>query len=188
MSTELRPLGVACNLSCLYCYQNPQRDAGNVRAHYDLDRMKAAVKAEGGPFTLFGGEPLLLPLDDLENLWAWGLAEFERNSLQTNGTLVTEQHIELFKRYKVHVGISIDGPGPLNDLRWYGSVDRTREATQKSEAAIARLCQAGLTPSIIITLHRLNAIADALPVLLDWVSGLDRLGLRHSRLFPTYRS
>ena len=27
MSIELRPLGVACNLACHYCYQNPQRDA-----------------------------------------------------------------------------------------------------------------------------------------------------------------
>jgi hypothetical protein len=28
--TELRPLGVACNIQCQYCYQNPQRDAGNL--------------------------------------------------------------------------------------------------------------------------------------------------------------
>jgi hypothetical protein len=29
--------------------------------------MKAAIEAEGGPFALFGGEPLMLPLADLED-------------------------------------------------------------------------------------------------------------------------
>jgi sulfatase maturation enzyme AslB (radical SAM superfamily) len=61
MSVELRPLGVACNIQCQYCYQNPQRDAGNVPRSYDLDAMKAAVEREGGPITLFGGEALLVP-------------------------------------------------------------------------------------------------------------------------------
>ena len=61
MSVELRPLGVACNIQCQYCYQNPERDAGNVARSYDLDAMKAAVEREGGPFTLFGGEALLAP-------------------------------------------------------------------------------------------------------------------------------
>ena len=85
MTVELRPLGVACNLRCQYCYQNPQRDAGNVPHDYDMEQMQAAIEAEGGPFTLFGGEPLLVPLRDLEELWAWGLERYGRNALQTNG-------------------------------------------------------------------------------------------------------
>ena len=48
MGVELRPLGVRCNIQCQYCYQNPQRDAGNLTQSYDLDLMKAAIKAEGG--------------------------------------------------------------------------------------------------------------------------------------------
>jgi uncharacterized protein len=59
--------------------------------------MKAAVKKEGGPFTLFGGEALLIPLADLESLWSWGLAEFGENAVQTNGSLITADHIRLFK-------------------------------------------------------------------------------------------
>jgi sulfatase maturation enzyme AslB (radical SAM superfamily) len=58
MSIELRPLGVACNLACHYCYQNPQRDAGNQRMNYDPEKMKKDAARIGGPFTLFGGEPL----------------------------------------------------------------------------------------------------------------------------------
>src|SRR5215510_4821475 len=118
MTVEVRPLGVRCNIQCQYCYQNPPRDAGNVPHAYDLDRMKAAILEEGGDFSLFGGEPLLVPVIDLEALWAWGFERFGRNGVQTNGSLIRDAHIELFKRYKVHVGISIDGPGPLNDTRW----------------------------------------------------------------------
>ena len=93
MTVELRPLGVHCNIACQYCYQNPQRDAGNLGRRYDIDTMKRAILEEGGPFTLFGGEPLMLPEDDLEDLWAWGLEQFGHNSVQTNGTLINEAHV-----------------------------------------------------------------------------------------------
>ena len=93
MGVELRPLGVACNIACTYCYQNPQREAGNYRQDYDLERMKTAVEREGGPFTLFGGEPLLMPHKDLKILLAWGLEKYGSNSIQTNGALITDEHI-----------------------------------------------------------------------------------------------
>jgi len=118
MTVELRPLGVHCNLACQYCYQNTQRAAGNLRAQYDMDRMKQALAEEGREFSLFGGEALLVPEEDLEDLWSWGLQKFGSNSVQTNGTLITPRHIELFRKYNVSVGISIDGPGELNDIRW----------------------------------------------------------------------
>ncbi len=182
MSVELRPLGVRCNIACQYCYQNPQRDAGNVARHYDLEAMKQAVLDEGGPFTLFGGEPLIIPEQDLEALWSWGLEEFGRNGIQTNGTLINEAHIRMFKQYRVHVGISIDGPGELNDVRWAGSLAKTRAQTAKTEAAIERLCLEGIPPSLIVTLHRNNATAGKLPVMHDWFRKLDRMGIGSSRL------
>jgi len=182
MSVELRPLGVRCNIACQYCYQNPQRDAGNLARQYDLEAMKRAILEEGGPFTLFGGEPLLIPEVDLEDLFAWGLAQFGRNRIQTNGTLINENHIRIFKQYQVSVGISVDGPGALNDVRWTGSLGETRAATARTEAAIARLCQEGIPPSIIVTLHRNNATADKLPLLHDWFRRLDRMGIRTARL------
>ena len=60
--------------------------------------------------TLRPREPLLVE-DDLEELWAWGLEKFGFNGVQTNGTLVNDNHIRLFKQYKVQVGLSIDSPG-----------------------------------------------------------------------------
>jgi uncharacterized protein len=182
MTVELRPLGVKCNIQCQYCYQNPQRDAGNVAQTYDMDKMKVAIEKEGGPFTVFGGEGLLVPEKDLENLWAWGLEKFGRNSLQSNGTLLTENHLRLFKQYNVKVGISVDGPGELNDIRWSGSLERTRELTAKTHAAIERLCQEGRPPGIIITLHRGNATRDKLPLMHDWIRNLQALGVTSVRL------
>jgi uncharacterized protein len=182
MGIEVRPLGVSCNIQCQYCYQNPERDAGNEVREYDLDRMKAAIEQEGGPFSMFGGEPLLVPEDDLEELFRWGFERFGRNNIQTNGSLINGHHMEMFKRYSVHVGISIDGPGELNDARWAGSLAATRKRTARSEQAIVDLCHAGLSPSLIITLHRLNAVEGRLQLLLEWVRQLAELGVGSIRL------
>lgn len=182
MSVELRPLGVKCNIQCQYCYQNPQRDAGNVLHAFDIDRMKESIVEEGGPFTMFGGEPLLVPNEILRELWAWGLEKFGTNGVQTNGTLVSDEHIEMFREYKVHVGLSVDGPGELNDVRWFGNLKRTREATEKTHAAISRLCEEKIPFSLIVTLHRGNATADKLPLMHDWFRHLDQMGLTSARL------
>lgn len=182
MSVEVRPLGVECNLACQYCYQNPQRDLGERPRPYDIDRMIEAIAAEGQPFAVFGGEPLLVPLPDLERLWAYGLAQFGYNGLQTNGALIEHAHVEAFLRHKVRVGLSIDGPDELNDARWAGSLELTRTRTAASHAALRRLCAAGVPTSLIITLHRANAGPDRLPRLLAWVRELDGLGLRGVRV------
>jgi uncharacterized protein len=144
--------------------------------------MKAAVEREGGSFILFGGEPLLLPEQDLEALWAWGLEKYGSNGIQTNGTLINDNHIRLFKQYQVQVGISIDGPSELNDVRWAGSLERTRQQTAKVEAVIERLLKEGIVPSLIVTLHRGNATPDKLPLMHDWFRSLERAGIQSVRL------
>ena len=129
MSTELNPVGVTCNLSCPYCYEHPMRDAGNFTRGYDMAAMKKALEAANSPFSLFGGEPLLVPLADLEELFRWGLEKWGSNGVQTNGTMITPEHVVLFKKYKVSVGLSLDGPDELNDSRWAGSIEKTRIMT-----------------------------------------------------------
>jgi uncharacterized protein len=182
MTVELKPLGVKCNLHCHYCYQNPQRDAGNVLHSYDMERMKAAIEAGGGRFNLFGGEALLLPEDDLESLWSWGFEKYGRNSIQTNGLLINDNHIRMFKQYRVSVGLSIDGPGELNDARWAGTAKSTRDSTARIERVIERLCREAIPPSLIITLHKKNSTRDKLPVMHDWIKHLETLGIRQARL------
>lgn len=182
MGVELRPFGVACNLACTYCYQNPMRAAGNLRQGYSMERMKAALDLAGSPFTLFGGEPLLMRLEELEEIFAYGFEKHGQNGIQTNGALIRDEHVELFRRYNVQVGVSIDGPGELNDARLDRKRSRTRETTARIEANIARLCREHRPPGLIVTLHRGNAAAGHLPAMYQWMRDLDGIGIQSVRL------
>jgi uncharacterized protein len=181
MPLTVTPIGVRCNLQCGYCYEDPQRDAGNLGVRYDVDAMKRSIVAHSRadePFLLFGGEPLLLTKDVLEDLWDWGFKRTGRNTIQTNGVLIDDEHIALFKRYQVGVGLSMDGPGELNDARWDHTLERTRRSTARSEQAIEKLVANGIVPSLIVTLHRMNGTADRLEKLIGWFSYLESLGIR----------
>lgn len=182
MTVEVRPLGVQCNIACRYCYQQSSRDTQPAGKPYDMAKMKAALVSAGQAFTVFGGEPLLVDMDDLKELWQLGLDHYGRNAIQTNGVLITDEHIEAFLRYKVHVGISVDGPLKHNRIRWAGSVEKTDAASRKTYAALEKLSEAGVPSSIIITLHRMNAVEQRLPELADWIRSLDTLRLAGARL------
>jgi len=183
MPIEVRPLGVKCNINCHYCYQSGVRESADKGQRYDLNAIKRAILARSPqPFTVFGGEPLLLRKRDLSELFEWGFAHFGRSSIQTNGVLLDEEHVAMFKAFGVQVGLSIDGPGDLNDARWAGSPARTAAATQKSLEAIDLLLSAGITPSLITTLHRRNATSERLPSLLAWFRSLDLKGIVSARI------
>lgn len=182
MTVEVRPLGDQCNIACRYCYQDKMRVAGELPTRYSVSRMLETLARLDEPFAIFGGEALLVRDADLKSLFSFGQERFGAVAIQTNGTLIEERHITLFERHKVRVGISLDGPGAFNDLRWAGSLAATRRATARTEAVIERLCRGGSAPTIIVTLHRNNATADRLPAMLDWVRYLDRLGISRMRL------
>ncbi|WP_238915816.1 radical SAM protein [Clostridium sp. YIM B02555] len=182
MSVEIKALGVECNLNCKYCYENSQRKSKTIKKTYDIEKIIKSIEREGEPFVLFGGEPLLMPISDLETLFEIGLKKFGRNQIQTNGILINDRHIELFNRYNVDVGISIDGPDELNDLRWQNSIKTTRENTKKTINNIKRLCYEHRPPGLIITLHKLNASKERLDQLINWIRELDKLQILTMRL------
>lgn len=185
MSVDLQPLGTRCNLQCLYCYQNPQRETNQNscdHSSYDMEAIQNSLGDLNVMFNLFGGEPLLLPFDDLEKIVRWGKEKFGRSSIQTNGALLTQSHIDLFNTHNVLMGISIDGPGELNDLRWAGSLSKTRAATVHTEKMIETLLESGNPICLIITLHKQNATKEKLPKLVEWCRKLDAMGLQNARL------
>jgi uncharacterized protein len=188
MTIEVLPLGTRCNLGCDYCYQENQRHNPNAVGSYDREGLQARLETITEPWVLFGGEPLLLPLRDVEALLEIGFRRTGRTHVQTNGSLITSRHIDVFERYRTHVGISIDGPGPLNDARWAGTLEATRKMTRRTCEAVEALCararasgQAELVPSFIICLHRLNLSDEAWPVFKDWLRHLDGLGVSHAQ-------
>ncbi len=186
MTVEVHPVDMHCRRSCLYCHEGPVRRASrNARpARVDHEAIRRAVLAEASPdgFSLHGGEPLLADLADLEALFAFGFEQYGHNGVQTDGAVITDAHMDLFRRYRVCVGFSIDGPGELNDARAAGTLAETRAASARSEAALRRCLAEGIGCSLIVTLHRVNAAPDRLPRLLGWLRELDTLGLRDARL------
>jgi uncharacterized protein len=182
MTIEVRPLGDKCNIKCRYCYQEGIRTAGNVPADYDLEAIVATLDQLAEPFSLFGGEIMMTPRADLERLMQLGLDRHGGVGMQTNGTLLDERDLDLLKKYRVRLGISIDGPGPLNDARWAGSLAATRRATVRTEAVIETLCRERMPPNVIVTLNRLNAGPGRLDILCEWMRFLDGLGVRRLRL------
>ncbi|TSA40198.1 radical SAM protein [archaeon] len=179
MSIELKPLGDRCNLRCEYCYEVGTRTR-TCPITYDHERTMELVQHFQMDFFLFGGEALLLPLPQLDDLFRLGFEKFKHVGIQTNGTLITDAHVAMFKKYKVGVGISIDGPGELNDVRWAGTLEGTRKLTARTEDAIRRCCAAGLRPSLIVTIHQGNVGTDErLDRWIQWCRELSTLGIQH---------
>lgn len=185
MSCEIKPVGMKCPLKCTYCYQTVQRE--HQEEQFDKNAVFELIPKLQQSFSLFGGEALLTPLPILEDLLKAACDKWGHSGVQTNAVLLTEEHIQLFIKYKTHVGISIDGPGELNDSRWAGSLERTRECTRITENAIKMLCERAKThpsliPSLIVTLHNLNASQEHWNTELEWFHKLETLGVRTASL------
>ena len=193
--SEIALNGQACDRACFYCYENPMRDAGNTGNNgYDFEAIRGAVLAgpEGQQISLFGGEPLLAPLERIEELLRFGCEitaltydddgnKLPQTGVQTGGALITDDHIALFKRYNTSLGVSLDGPGEMSDLRWKGTLEKTRAATSATEENIAKLLRAGIGVGLIIALHKGNT-GEHLPRLKSWILEQVRMGVRSCRL------
>ncbi|MFH9128116.1 FxsB family cyclophane-forming radical SAM/SPASM peptide maturase [Streptomyces griseoaurantiacus] len=121
-----------CNIDCDYCYVFRSADQAwrNLPARMDVVVARAAARriAEHASrhalpavhVVLHGGEPLLAGPRHLARLLDAVREEIPhtlttRLELQTNGTLLSEAWLDLFERYEVTVGVSIDGPPSAND-------------------------------------------------------------------------
>jgi uncharacterized protein len=113
-----------CNIYCKYCYLQQRNDTSKM----SLETVKASFEKvfdssfAGSEITVIwhAGEPLVMPVSYYE-------AAFElieelrpgsvqiRHSFQTNGTLVTKEWCDLIRRWRVGVGVSIDGPRHMHD-------------------------------------------------------------------------
>lgn len=141
------------------------------------------IKKQGADFTIFGGEPLLTPIKALNLLFAYGHKHYGKNGIQTNGTLITERHIEMFKKYNVHVGVSSDGPRELSDVRASRAhATATKTLTALTHRSIEILLKRGVRCSLIVTIHADNARGDRLEILVDWLTDLASKGLRSARV------
>ena len=123
----------SCNLNCSYCYDknnhiNPQKEnikfLNNMNTLVDNIKKILVNKNCRDKIIFHGGEPLLIDAKNYENL-ILKLIQFNpyiRFSIQTNGTLLTKEHINVFKKYNVSIGISLDGYNEeMNKYRIYSN-------------------------------------------------------------------
>lgn len=164
----LKPVGAACNLACNYCYyleksnlykHQPKRQMSEellerfVKDYIEAQTMNEVV------FTWHGGEPTLRPLSfyqkavELQKKYAGG--RVIHNSLQTNGTLLTDEWCRFLKANNWLVGISIDGPEAFHDR--YRRDSQGRPSWQKVMEGIRLLQHYGVEWNAMAVVNRYNA-------------------------------
>lgn len=110
-------------------------------------------------------------------------------SIVTNGSMVDDDIIALFKRYNVYVGLSCDGPPDLNTLRGPDPSDpmRTVEYNLDLVETMRKLRENGIPVSIMCILHKMNASSkEKLQLLGAWMLWLNKMGIKGGRANPMY--
>ncbi len=123
-----KPTGPICNLDCEYCFFLSKE------ALYPGDRFRMSdelletyirqvVESQSAPEVTIawqGGEPTLMGVDffrrsvELAESYARP-GQTVHHTIQTNGTLLTDEWCELLHDHDFLVGLSVDGPGELHD-------------------------------------------------------------------------
>lgn len=112
-----------CNLACKYCYVEDCAEKGYMDVDTLANTINKIVEFRQGDvhFLWHGGEPLLAGIQFYRKVeeiqQQTGHRETISNSIQTNGTLVTDELLDFIvetRDYKL--GFSLDGPKEVNDL------------------------------------------------------------------------
>lgn len=117
--------GTSCNMVCEYCYEHTEDKKDRYVNTYNVDEVKgflnSYIKYKHVYILFHGGEPLLTKIEDIRSI-----LKFIKNSFlgtfniqfQTNGTLLNDEWINLFKLYEPHISLSVSlDPVGEKDLR-----------------------------------------------------------------------
>ncbi|MBO5230407.1 MAG: 4Fe-4S cluster-binding domain-containing protein [Clostridia bacterium] len=139
MTALVKPASSLCNLKCGYCFycdEASEREK-NFSSVMDIATAENLIKKmfdfcgdnSALTFMFQGGEPLIAGLDffkkfveTAEELKTEGSAI--NYSLQTNGTLISEEFCEFFKKHDFLIGVSLDGKKELHDKMRSQSFDK----------------------------------------------------------------
>ena len=126
---EVKPIGAACNLRCEYCYYlgkgsghaaTPALMSDDVLESYVRQVIEIHGRYAEIEFAWHGGEPTLCGVPFFERAMAlqrkYGEGRKILNTLQTNGTLLTDEWCQFFRDYHFRIGLSIDGPEHLHNI------------------------------------------------------------------------
>lgn len=137
LSIMIKPASSLCNLRCKYCFycdvvsQREVSSFGVMKEDTAENLIKSALEFADGcsvAFAFQGGEPLIAGLDYFR-FFTEKVKEYNSKrseifySIQTNGTLVTDEWAKFFRENKFLVGLSLDGDFEGNRFR----VDEKRQ-------------------------------------------------------------
>ena len=162
-----KPSGPICNLDCSYCFFLEKE------ALYPGDRFRMSdavvetyirqvIESQLTPEITIawqGGEPTLMGLDFFRRAVAFAETcsppgQQLHHTIQTNGTLLTDEWCAFLREKQFLVGISIDGPPELHDVY---RVDKQGRATfDRVRAGLERLTRAGVEWNVLCTVHAAN--------------------------------
>ncbi|MCR5089268.1 MAG: radical SAM protein [Oscillospiraceae bacterium] len=135
---------LSCQAGCKYCF------GPHCGAMMELETAKETVrfihsiadelKMTGISVIFHGGEPLLAPYEVWETLLK-GLSDSLAGipvslNVQSNLWRLDDRFLELFRKFRVSIGTSLDGPEEICDLnRGEGYYGRTMQSVRKAQAA-----------------------------------------------------
>ena len=135
LDTVLVKTASRCNIDCSYCYVYRGPDSSWRLQPKRMHRQTVEVLSErliehaqrqeaGFAIVLHGGEPLLMGFSNLASLLRGLRADLAPKrypiSIQTNGTLISGELLDLFAETRTSLSVSIDGPPSVNDLARLG--------------------------------------------------------------------
>jgi uncharacterized protein len=152
-----------CNLNCSYCYvynkgDTSWRDRPAIMSDEvftaSTNRAAEYCRATGEQSVLLsfhGGEPCLVGAERF-SMWCHAardrLSGFDvAISIQTNGTLIDQRWLKVFREHSVGVGVSIDGPAGIHDR--YRVDHAGRGSHGRVTGALAMLRDAGLRHGLL---------------------------------------
>jgi len=149
-----------CNLKCSYC--NVEADLPSTpRLSIERYRRIAELLIENSSEQLLGlefhgGEPLLMPDEWFKEAVGYAASLAKKHGkiidhpMQTNGTRLTEERLDLLLKLGIRVGISCDGTPEIND--------RHRMGGKRVEKALQLLIKRGVNFGLILVLSQSNCL------------------------------
>jgi serine-type anaerobic sulfatase-maturating enzyme len=163
-----KPVGPVCNLDCAYCYFLEKellypgsrfRMSDDVLEKY-IRQLIESHSQDQVNIAWQGGEPTMMSIDFYRK--AMGFAEKYRrpgmtfiNTMQTNGTLLTDKWCEFFKEHDFLIGLSLDGPRELHDVYRYDK--RGRPTFDNVMRGLRLLQKHGVDYNLLATVNQVNA-------------------------------
>jgi uncharacterized protein len=158
-----------CNLGCKYCYTGSaffnlsKIDQVNKRfvellpvLYRFFDQLMEYNENQNTKVTFHGGEPLLITVANWRKMLDY--IKFKNfyitPTIQTNGTLINDDYLKLFKEYNFEIGVSLDGTKELNDIT--RPLKNGKSSFPLVYKGILQLKEHSLKFGVLVTLNKTN--------------------------------